>query len=100
MERGTAREAGGGGGGGASRRWRGGTPPSIGSSADWHLPIPSRWGGSSSSRGVVGQLLLAELEPDQHLEAGARQRGADFGLGERVDRGLVAARLALAGNPL
>ena len=55
---------------------------------------------SASSRGVVGDLLLAQLKPDQQLKAGTGERGADVRFGERIDRGIVRPGLALGGDPL
>ena len=60
----------------------------------------AKWGGSRSSRGVIRDLGFAQLEPDQQFEAGAGERGADVGFGERVDRGVVVASLALGGDLL
>src|SRR5687767_11875174 len=57
-----------------------------------------RRGDSASARRVVAELLLVELEADQHLEMRALDGGADRRIGHRVDRRLRVAGPALASD--
>ena len=55
---------------------------------------------SASTRRVVGELRFGKLETDQHLEPAALDRGAHFGCGERIERGVGIARASSAGDAL
>src|SRR5688572_15082271 len=57
-----------------------------------------RRGDSELPRGVVAELVLAELEADEHLEVRPLDRRAHGRIGHRVDGGLRVAGAALAGD--
>src|SRR5256885_12921868 len=61
-------------------------------------PWPRR--RTESTRRVVLDLVLGQLESDEMFEGRVRDRGADRRVGQRIDRGLRFTRLARAGENL
>ena len=47
---------------------------------------------------VVAELLLGQLEANEMLERGVGHRRTNGRIGQRIDRGIIFARLALAGD--
>ena len=52
------------------------------------------------ARGVVSQLILAELEADQHVKGRAGECGLHVRLGQRINRRIVFPGAALADQAL
>src|SRR3954468_23650926 len=60
--------------------------------------LPAKPDDAFLARRVVAQLVRVELEAEQHLEAGAIDRGANRRIGHRIDGRIGVSRPPLAGD--